>query len=281
MHLDQLAEAAHGLEQQLDEDRQNGAIADVPAVRAGIDRMRVIAEENNAWLESVLGAGDDDGLHIDEQEVEQLRKLVADGQTQQALDYIQQLHLPAVHQFMTAKVRSVFNRTCEQLEKDAVLDLACDAIRCEGALIRVLDGALPHLVRNALDHGLEDSAEARLAKSKPAQGTMRVSCAIDDAHLLVTIGDDGKGVDSDAVAMAAVEKGVVTEDEAMAMSEQALAELIFAPGFSTAAEVSDVSGRGVGMDEVNIRVERAGGSLGLQSELCFCTNLMIKLQLQS
>jgi len=133
-----------------------------------------------------------------------------------------------------------------------------------GTLEQLVD-PLNHILRNAVDHGMEGSAE-RLAAGKPAKGVVRLSVARDRDRILITVRDDGRGMDPQQMTEAAIRKGVITPEEAELLSPRQALMLACIPGFSTAKEVTDVSGRGVGMDAVNAAIQKLGGSLGIESE---------------
>ncbi|WP_432546563.1 chemotaxis protein CheA [Kineococcus sp. SYSU DK004] len=127
-------------------------------------------------------------------------------------------------------------------------------------VIEMLTEPLVHLVRNSLDHGIETPDE-REAAGKPAEATLTLRAAPDGDAVLVEIVDDGRGIDTDAVRRKAYERGLIDEAALETLSEEDAAALVFAPGFSTAEVISDVSGRGVGMDAVRSSIERLGGSV--------------------
>ena len=131
-------------------------------------------------------------------------------------------------------------------------------------VIEMLSEPLVHLVRNSLDHGIETPA-VREAAGKPAEATLLLRAAPDGDAVLVEIVDDGAGIDTDAVRRRAYERGLIDENAVETMSEEDAAQLVFAPGFSTAEQVSDISGRGVGMDAVRSSIERLGGSVTVVS----------------
>jgi len=135
---------------------------------------------------------------------------------------------------------------------------------------------LIHLIRNAIDHGIE-APEARRAAGKPASGTLRLSALHSGAHVLIQIGDDGAGLDREAIRARAVSRGLVAA-EAELTEEQAFA-LIFEPGFSTAQKVTEVSGRGVGLDVVKRGIEALRGSLQIESRPAEGTTITLKLPL--
>ncbi|MBF5044101.1 response regulator [Aggregicoccus sp. 17bor-14] len=126
--------------------------------------------------------------------------------------------------------------------------------------------AMVHLLRNAVDHGLE-SADLRTQLGKPATGRVRIRARVDGEMLHLEVDDDGRGIDPDRVRASAVSKRLLTQAQADALSEREAIELVFRPGFSTREEVSEISGRGVGMDVVKRKVESLGGSVSLKSRL--------------
>ena len=123
---------------------------------------------------------------------------------------------------------------------------------------------LVHLLRNALDHGVE-SGEQRRAAGKPTRATLRLSARAEGAEAVVELADDGRGLDVDRIRALAVERGLMSPEQAEALSEEAAHELVFASGFSTAGQVTEVSGRGVGLDAVRAAVARLGGRVTLSS----------------
>ncbi len=170
----------------------------------------------------------------------------------------------------TLPLRSTFERfkrlvydLSRSLHKE--VELACDGgdTELDKTVIDQLNDPLMHLIRNCMDHGIE-GPEVRRAAGKTAAGTIRLSARHAGAQVLVSISDDGKGIDREAVRARAIEKGLVASDARLSESE--IFDLILAPGFSTAREVSDVSGRGVGMDVVRRNVEALRGSIEIASQ---------------
>ncbi|MBS1869744.1 MAG: chemotaxis protein CheA [Actinobacteria bacterium] len=169
-------------------------------------------------------------------------------------------------------VESVFLRF-PRLVRDLAARLGKQVeLRLEGAdteldrtVVDALGDPLVHLVRNALDHGLETPDE-RAAAGKPPTGVLELSARHAGGHVVVSVRDDGRGIDPAAVARVAVERGLLDADDAAALDAAGAAELLFAPGFSTAAATTDVSGRGVGMDAVRESVRALGGEVSLVSE---------------
>jgi two-component system, chemotaxis family, sensor kinase CheA len=135
-----------------------------------------------------------------------------------------------------------------------------------------------HLVRNAVDHGIE-LPEVREKKGKPREGTVILSAQQEGDHILLSIEDDGAGMDPIVLRKKAVEKGMMDEDSASRLSDKEAFNLIFAAGFSTKDQITDISGRGVGMDVVKTRITQLNGSLDIHSELGKGTCLTIKVPL--
>jgi two-component system chemotaxis sensor kinase CheA len=135
---------------------------------------------------------------------------------------------------------------------------------------------LVHLVRNAIDHGIE-SRQERAARGKPELAAIQIHAYQKGNHVVVEVRDDGRGIDFAAVKQTALERGLLRPEQLEAPSEQELLELIFLPGFSTSSEVSDVSGRGVGMDVVTTNVQRLGGTVEVRSEAGVSTTFVITL----
>ncbi len=139
-----------------------------------------------------------------------------------------------------------------------------DELKVDKRILECLSAPLLHLIRNACDHGLESPAE-RVAADKPPVGTLTIEARIDATQLSILITDDGRGVDPQDVAKQAVAKGICDPNEVGTMTEEELCGLIFAPGLSTVEAVTDVSGRGVGLDVVRTAVEGIGGTVSVSS----------------
>jgi two-component system, chemotaxis family, sensor kinase CheA len=146
------------------------------------------------------------------------------------------------------------------------------------SVIEEIGDPLLHLIRNAVDHGIETPDE-RTAVGKPAAGQLRLTARHADSFILISLEDDGRGINVDAVKRKAVERGVISQEQADRMSESEAVQLIFAPGLSTAKEVSDVSGRGVGMDVVRANVEKINGSVDVTTRRGQGTTFTIRLPL--
>ena len=164
------------------------------------------------------------------------------------------------------------------LGKKVEVVLEGESAELDKHMLDALSDPLVHLVRNSLDHGIEKAAE-RQAAGKPESGTLTVSARQAGDHIEIDLIDDGKGIDPEVVKKVAVARGVITADAAAAMDTETAQGLIFAAGFSTREAVSDVSGRGVGMDVVNSRIVELGGSVSLQSEVGQGTRIRLRLPL--
>jgi len=137
---------------------------------------------------------------------------------------------------------------------------------------------LMHLVRNSVDHGIE-SADERLTVGKPARGTVFLNAFHQGTQVVIEVRDDGRGIDLERVRARAVEKGIIKQEEAQRLSEQDTLNLIFESGFSTAAEVTEVSGRGIGMDVVRTVMDRLKGTIQVSSRKGLGTTFQLRVPL--
>jgi two-component system chemotaxis sensor kinase CheA len=182
-------------------------------------------------------------------------------------------------------VKKVFGRfprvvrdLARSLKKEIELEMHGEETDLDKNLVEALADPMVHLVRNAVDHGIE-APEEREQSGKPRKGTVVLSAAQEGDHILLTIEDDGKGMDADVLRKLAVERGMMDEEAAARLEPKECYNLIFQPGFSTKKEISDVSGRGVGMDVVKTRIAQMNGSVEIDSELGEGSRITIKLPL--
>ena len=182
-------------------------------------------------------------------------------------------------------IKKVFGRfprvvrdLARSLNKEINLEMTGEETDLDKNLVEALSDPMVHLVRNAVDHGIETPDEREKA-GKPRQGTVLLSAAQEGDHILLSISDDGKGMDADALRRKAVERGMMDQEAAARLDEKECFHLIFQPGFSTKSEISDVSGRGVGMDVVKTRISQMNGSVDIDSELGKGSVITIKLPL--
>jgi two-component system chemotaxis sensor kinase CheA len=163
----------------------------------------------------------------------------------------------------------------QKLGKQVELKLVGEGTELDKGLIEKLTDPLTHLVRNSLDHGIE-SPEKRTAAGKPAQGTITLSAYHRSGSIVIEVGDDGAGLNRDKILAKARERGLQVSD---AMSDQEVWQLIFEAGFSTADKVTDVSGRGVGMDVVKKNIAALGGRVDIESMTGIGTRMTVRLPL--
>lgn len=186
------------------------------------------------------------------------------------------LPIDGVFQRMPRMIRDLAQRT----GKEVRFEMEGGETELDRSLLDALGDPLIHLLRNSVDHGIEPP-EKRVAAGKSREGSVKLRARHQQNHIVIEIIDDGNGMDVDRIKTSAVNKGVLTRAAADAMSEQDAFKLIFASGISTAKEVSDISGRGVGMDIVRSNLEKVGGQIHIQSEIgigsCFTVQLPLTL----
>jgi two-component system chemotaxis sensor kinase CheA len=153
-----------------------------------------------------------------------------------------------------------------QLGKDIELVTEGEDTDIDRTVVEALADPLVHLLRNAVDHGIE-MPDVRERSGKPRSGTVRLAAGQFGDRIVITVTDDGKGMDPEVLRRKAVEKGLMDEEQAARLDERECFEIVFRPGFSTAAEVSDISGRGVGMDVVKTKIVELGGTLSIDSRV--------------
>jgi two-component system chemotaxis sensor kinase CheA len=193
---------------------------------------------------------------------------------QDAIMQVRMMPVSGVLQRFPRLVRDISRK----LGKQVALSLEGEETEADKNIIEALADPLIHIVRNSLDHGIE-LPEVRRAAGKPAEGRLVIRAMQDSGRVLIDISDDGKGIDPAAIKRKAYEKGILDESALERISDQEAINLVFAAGFSTAETVSDLSGRGVGMDVVRNAVERVNGSVTLTSEVGKGTRLRLSLPL--
>jgi two-component system, chemotaxis family, sensor kinase CheA len=207
------------------------------------------------------------------------------AETSSHIDFITTELQMAVMKTRMLPISKVFNKlprlvreVSKEMGKEIELVLVGEETELDKTLVEELNDPMVHLMRNAGDHGVETPQE-RIAKGKPGKGTVTVKAEHEGNHIVISIEDDGKGMNPDKLRQKALEKGMITEAEARDMTPQEAFKLIFAPGFSTAEKVTNVSGRGVGMDVVRTNIQRLKGTIDIQSEVNKGTKFVIKLPL--
>ncbi len=203
--------------------------------------------------------GDNDVEHLGESMLE-MQKVSAILQNQ--ISEMKKVSIETVYRPMRRVVRD----SCAVLNKEVDFQIMGDDLQVDTSVAKLLNGALVHLLRNGVDHGIEGK-EDRLAAGKPEVGSLVLNSYETGENYIVEIIDDGKGLNKDMLKRKAIEKGLFTEQELSHMSDQRIYSIIFESGFSTNTEVTSVSGRGVGMDMVRSSIEDFGGKILIDSEV--------------
>ncbi|MDJ0837657.1 MAG: chemotaxis protein CheW [Acidobacteriota bacterium] len=189
----------------------------------------------------------------------------------------------SVMQTRLQQVGAVFNKVprmvrdlSKSLGKQIAVELEGAEVELDRTIIDSITDPLTHLVRNSIDHGIE-MPDTRMAAGKPGEGTLRLRAYHEGGQVNLEISDDGKGIDPEILKAKALEKGLCTPQELENMGKREALNIIFRPGFSTAEQVTDISGRGVGMDVVKTSFEKLGGTVDLNSDLGRGTTILVKL----
>jgi len=164
------------------------------------------------------------------------------------------------------------------LNKEVDLVVRGEETELDKTMVELVGDPLVHLVRNSLDHGLE-MPDVRVAAGKPRKGTIRLEASQEGDQIVISVSDDGAGIDSDRVLRKAIEKGIVSAERAKVLTQREIMDFIFLPGFSTAEKANNLSGRGVGMDVVRSNLKRMNGTIALQSHLGTGTAVLLRLPL--
>jgi two-component system chemotaxis sensor kinase CheA len=256
-------------------DEADGALT---SLRVGVDKIDYLMNMVGELVitQSMLGELDDEGP-IDQRRLSRLRAGLSQlARNSRALQ-------ESVMRLRSMPVGVVFNRfprlvhdLSRQLGKQVELVVSGQATELDKTILERLGDPIVHLVRNSLDHGLE-SPEERRAAGKPETGTLTLSATHRGGDIVIEVRDDGRGLDPQRIVEKARNRGLVTADQTL--SEAEIVNLIFAPGFSTAETVTDVSGRGVGMDVVRRNVKGLGGDVTVQSKLHEGTVVTLRLPL--
>jgi len=281
-----ISKLAAELENSLDDLRQADTIAPeiIDETKKALDELNTATDEIVEKTEKLLGqkvGGGDTVLRINASDIQSL------------IHKITRLSLPAdekdsivgtLQSFRSVSVQKGLGQALkivpgliERLEKDVVFELQDNNARLDCELSRELNTPFVHLIRNAFDHGIEYSEE-RVANGKPEQGLVKLTVTDEKDYLTLVLSDDGKGLDPEKLKASAISKGLITEDEAASMPDDEARRIIFRPGFSTAETVSDVSGRGVGMDAVVHTIEsNLAGKVNINSILGQGTSFVIQI----
>ncbi len=180
--------------------------------------------------------------------------------------------------YIFSKIPRAVRDLSQELGRRVRLEMEGQETELDKSLLEAVKDPLTHAVRNALDHGIEPPAEREAAGKNP-EGTLRLRALQEGSYVLIEVTDDGAGIAVEKVRSRAIERGLLTPDRAALLSERELLRLLFLPGFSTAASVTRVSGRGVGMDVVHTNVERIGGKVEIESRPGHGTTLRLRIPL--
>ncbi|MBI5109157.1 MAG: chemotaxis protein CheA [Rhodocyclales bacterium] len=227
----------------------------------------------NALRSEILnGHTDTETLHALDQAVSQLDLLVSDMQ-----NAVMKTRMQPIGRLFQ-KYPRIARDLARSLGKDVELELVGEDTEIDKTMIEDLGDPIIHLIRNAVDHGVE-SPEERRAAGKPEKSHVRLEARQEGDHIVILINDDGRGMNAEKLRGKALEKGLITMEQANAMDERQSFELVMLPGFSTKDVASDVSGRGVGMDVVKTNIQKLKGSIDIRSTLGRGSTFVISLPL--
>mgnify|MGYP000927370523 FL=1 len=227
----------------------------------------------NALHSDILnGRSDTETLHALDLAVSQLDLLVSDLQ-----NAVMKTRMQPIGRLFQ-KYPRIARDLARNLGKDVELVLSGEETEIDKTMIEDLSDPIIHLIRNAVDHGVEETQE-RLANGKPEKSIVRLEARQEGDHIVILVADDGRGMNAERLRAKAVEKGLITDEEANTMDERQSYNLVFLPGFSMASQISDVSGRGVGMDVVRTNIQKLNGSIEIRSTLGKGTTFVISLPL--
>ncbi len=253
-----------------------GIAGKVQTIRVNVDTlehlMTMVSElvlTRNQLLEIARRSSEDHGYKVPLQRLSQVTAELQDGVMKTRMQPIGNAwqKLPRV-------VRDLSNELSKKIE----LVMQGADTELDRQVLEVIKDPLTHMVRNSADHGIESPAD-RKAAGKPEKGTIRLNAYHEGGSITIEISDDGKGLNFAAIRKKAVERGIASDAEVERMSDAQVAKFIFHPGFSTAAKVTSVSGRGVGMDVVKTNIELIGGTVDIRSEQGRGTTFTIKIPL--
>jgi two-component system chemotaxis sensor kinase CheA len=267
-----VAGPAEGPAEPIRQEAPRRASATVRVEAERLDQLMHMMGElvvNRTAVEGLASTSGVPGLH------EAVQDLTRSSQALQALVMqVRMIPVEAVFLRFPRLVRDLSSKLGKQVE----LVLTGRETELDRTVVDMLGDPLVHLVRNALDHALEGPQE-RLAAGKPATGRLEIAARHAGGNVVITVSDDGRGIDAARVANTAVKRGLLNADQVDAIDMAGAVELLFTPGFSTAQETSDISGRGVGMDAVRSAIRGLGGSVLMQSEPGQGTSVQIRLPL--
>ncbi|GAB6281317.1 MAG: chemotaxis histidine kinase/response regulator CheAY2 [Ignavibacterium sp.] len=213
-------------------------------------------------------------------------KLIKDlEETHRQIDLMTSEIQLAVMKIRMIKIAKVFNKfprlvrdMSKETKKEIQLLINGEDTELDKTLIEEINDPLVHIIRNSIDHGIE-LPEVRLLKGKPKIGTIKISAYQEGNNVVIIVEDDGKGINPEEIKAKTISKGIIAEEKANEFSKQEIYNLIFLPGFSTAEVVTNISGRGVGMDVVRTHIMKLRGIINIESEVDVGTKIIIKIPL--
>jgi len=218
------------------------------------------------------GQNDNETLHALDLAVGQLDLLVSDLQ-----NAVMKTRMQPIGRLFQ-KYPRIARDLARNLGKDVELVLKGEETEIDKTMIEDLGDPIVHLIRNAVDHGVEDT-EGRIAAGKSTKSSVTLEARQEGDHIIILVSDDGRGMNAESLRAKAVEKGLISEEEASSLDDRQSFNLVFMPGFSTAAAISDVSGRGVGMDVVRTNIQKLNGTIEINSQPGEGSTIMISLPL--
>ncbi|MBT3226198.1 MAG: hypothetical protein HOE30_03010 [Deltaproteobacteria bacterium] len=285
------AEKAHFIESQMEPVRSGKeqlSVELVGVIKAETEELEILLQKTLQGLEHVLpkellSTGNQDFFRIAEKKIQALEAALSHSPT------VDPTIREAVLDLRKQPVRNIMKKFAEdatelgkQLNKPLKVKLKGEKTEIIHAPFKPFFASLIHLIRNAVDHGIE-TADMRMMQGKPETGELVIEVHVEGNDFIIAISDDGGGINDSMVKSKAVEKGLITSEQAETISEQEAAQLIFKPGFSTNETVSDLSGRGVGMDAVASEVADLDGRIDINSRIdqgtCFTITLPMPSQL--
>jgi two-component system chemotaxis sensor kinase CheA len=216
-----------------------------------------------------LAGGNDTRLAASSQRLDSIT-----GQLQEAVMRTRMQPISSIWQKLPRFVRDLAHNFGKEVE----IEMEGEETDLDKSVIEAIKGSLLHLVRNAVDHGIE-APDVRQAQGKPRAGTLRLRAHHEGGNVVIEVRDDGRGLDRERILKRAVTAGLVDHEKAEGLTTREIESFVFQPGFSTAAKVTNISGRGVGLDVVRANVESLGGSIELQSEAGGSTTFRLKIPL--
>lgn len=259
------------------EEAPGTAEAERKAIRvdvAKLDKLFELVGELITAEAMVVSNPDLDGLDLEQfnRSASYLGKITR--QIQEIAMSVRMIPLDGLFGKMRRLVRDLSRRTGKPVE----IDVTGEDTETDRNVIEALADPLVHIIRNSIDHGIEDPAN-RAATDKPSQGLIRLSARYEGSEIWINIRDDGRGLHRDAILAKAITNGLTTEEESRTLPDERVWDFLFHPGFSTAAKVSDVSGRGVGMDVVKRNIQLLRGKIDVRTAAGYWTEVILKIPL--